>query len=185
MHRMFRRLSVVASVLTLGLVLSAEAGAQPLGGPSCSAGGGACGHTLNATVPTLVTLTLESNATALGSITAAQFDNGQQIAGPLFDVKANRGYSITLASANATFTAGVGANAAKSAGDVRWARVASAAGCSTAGAYAAVSTTAVGVYTGTAGTAPRQQLCFDILWNYASDTPGTYTLPLNVSVSAP
>ncbi len=182
---MFRRLSVVAGVFTLGLVLSSNASAQALTGPSCSAGGAACGHTLNAVVPTLVTLTLENATTALGNITAAQFDNGQQVAGPLFDVKANRGYSITLASVNATFTANGGANAAKSAGDVRWARVTGAAGCGSAGAYAAVSTTAVGVYTGTAGTAPRQQLCFDIVWNYASDTPGNYSLPLNVSVSAP
>jgi hypothetical protein len=185
MHRMFRRLSVVAGVFTLGLVLSADAGAQALTGPTCSAGGPACGHTLNATVPTLVTLTLENNATALGNITAAHFDNGQQVAGPLFDVKANRGYSITLASVNAAFTATGGANAAKSAGDARWARTTAAAGCASPGAYTPITTTAVGVYTGTAGNAPRQQLCFDIVWNYASDTPGGYTLPLNVSVSAP
>ncbi len=182
---MFRRLSVVAGVFTLGLVLSAEAGAQPLSGPSCSVGGAACAHTLNANVPTLVTLTLENAITNLGTITAAHYNSGQQINGPLFEARANRTYSVSVASTNANFTAGTGANAAKSAGDARWARVTAAAGCSSATSYTAVSTTAALIYSGTAGTSPRQQLCFDIVWNYASDTPGSYELPLNVSVSAP
>jgi len=182
MHRMIRRFSFAASLLVLGLVIAPEASAQPLAGPSCTIATN-CVHTLNASVPTLVNLTLENAATNLGAITAANFDNGQLIAGPRFEAKANRSYAVTLASASATFS-GSG-NAAKAAGDVRYAVVTSAAGCGTAGAYAAVTTSAVGIYSGSAGLSPRQQLCFNIAWNYASDTPGTYALPLNLSVTAP
>ncbi len=179
---MIRRFSFAAGLFALGLGVAPEASAQPLAGPSCTIATN-CVHTLNASVPTLVNLTLENAATNLGSITATSFDNGQRIDGPRFEARANRSYAVTLASASALFS-GSG-NPAKVAGDVRYAVVTSAAGCGTAGAFAAMTTSAVGIYSGAAGLSPRQQLCFNIAWNYASDTPGTYTLPLNLSVTAP
>lgn len=179
---MTRRIFHMAGALALVAVLAPQAQAQPLSGPSCTVGTN-CVHTLNATVPTLVQLTLENAATALGTLSQSEFDLGQTIAGPRFEARANRSYNVTLAAASANWT-GTG-NAAKAAGDVGFAVVTSAAGCGTAGAYAALSTTAANIYAGTAGLSPRQQLCFDIAWNYATDVPGTYSLPLNLSVTAP
>ncbi len=179
---MIRRSAFAASLFALAFVVVPDAGAQPLSGPTCTIGTN-CVHTLNASVPTLVNLTLENAATNLGAITAANFDDGQLIDGPRFEARANRTYAVTLASASALFT-GSG-NAAKAAGDVRYAVVTSAAGCGTAGTFAAVTTSAVSIFSGLAGLSPRQQLCFNIVWRYASDAPGTYALPLNLSVTAP
>ena len=180
---MTRHTFLAAVALVGAAALGTRAEAQPLTGPSCTIGTN-CGHQLTATVPTLVNLTLENASTNLGAITANEFDNGQQIAGPRFEARANRTYSVTLVAASPTFT-GTG-NTSKAAGDVRFAVVAASAGCGAAGAYTAIPTAAaVGIFAGTAGLSPRQQLCFDIVWNYASDVPGTYELPLNLSVSAP
>jgi hypothetical protein len=182
MQIMTRRFLFAAGAFVLGLAVAPEVQAQPLAGPTCTVGG-SCGHTLNATVPTLVRLTLENATTALGTLTETEFDNGQTIAGPRFEARANRAYNVTLASASGTW-GGTG-NPAKLAGDVGYAVVTSAAGCGTAGAYTALSTTAANIFSGTAGLSVRQQLCFDITWNYASDAPGTYDLPLNLTVTAP
>jgi hypothetical protein len=180
---MTRHTFLAAVALVGATALANRADAQPLTGPSCTIATN-CGHQLTATVPTLVNLTLENATTSLGSITANEFDNGQRIAGPRFEARANRSYSVTLVAASPTFT-GTG-NPSKAAGDVRYAVVAASAGCGAAGAYTSVPTAAaVGIYSGTAGLSPRQQLCFDIRWNYSSDVPGSYALPLNLSVSAP
>ena len=179
------RLSFLAAALaaTTLVALPATASAQALSGPSCTLAT-TCNHTLNATVPVLVNLTLENAATALGTITAEHFDDGQRIDGPRFEAKANRSYAVTLVAAAATFTST--GNPAKAAGDVRYAVVPSAAGCASAGAYAPVPTaTAASIFSGNAGLSVRQQLCFDIVWNYASDAPGSYDLGLNLNVTAP
>lgn len=174
---------LAAAVLAAGVAFAPAAHAQPLAGPTCTVGTN-CDHQLQATVPVLVNLRLQSGSTNLGAITAADFDNGQRIAGPLFEARANRSYSVTLVAATPTF-AGSG-NPAKAAGDVRFAVVTEAAGCSTASAYAPVPTAAAaGIFAGGAGLSARQQLCFDVVWNYASDAPGSYELPLNLSVTAP
>ncbi len=174
---------LAAAALVAGVAFAPTVQAQPLAGPSCTIGTN-CGHTLEATVPVLVNLRLQNATTNLGAITADDFDNGQRIAGPLFEARANRPYSVTLVAANPTF-GGTG-NPSKAAGNVRYAVVTEAAGCSAAGAYAAVPTAAAaGIFSGNAGLSARQQLCFDIVWNYASDAPGTYNLPLNLSVTAP
>lgn len=180
---MTRSLYFAAAAFVAGVAFAPSAQAQPLAGPSCTVGT-SCEHELLATVPVLVNLRLQNGSTNLGAITAADFDNGQRIAGPLFEARANRSYSVTLVAGAATFS-GTG-NSAKAAGDVRYAVVTEAAGCSAAGAYAPVPTAAAaGIFAGNAGLSARQQLCFDIVWNYASDVPGTYELPLNLSVTAP
>jgi hypothetical protein len=179
------RLSFLTAALVAAALATAPAvaTAQPLSGPSCTTST-TCAHTLSATVPTLVNLTLENAATSLGTITAAQFDNGQRVDGPRFEARANRTYSVTLVAASPTFS-GSG-NAAKSAGDVRFAVVTSAAGCSAAGAFTPVPTAAAaGIFSGGAGLSARQQLCFNIVWNYETDAPGTYDLGLNLNVTAP
>jgi len=180
---MTRSTFLAAAAIVAGVAFTPAAHAQALTGPSCTVGTN-CAHSLEATVPVLVNLRLQNTTTNLGAITAAAFESGQRIAGPLFEARANRSYSVTLVAANPTF-GGTG-NPAKPAGDVRFAVVTEAAGCTAAGAYAAVPTAAAaGIFAGNAGLSARQQLCFDIAWNYASDAPGTYNLPLNLSVTAP
>jgi hypothetical protein len=180
---MSRHALFAGAALVAAFAFAPTASAQPLTGPSCTVGSN-CVHTLSGTVPVLVNLTLESPSTAIGAVTAAQFDNGQLLDGPRFEVRANRGYNVTLTAAAATFSGG--GNNAKAASDVRWVRVTDAAGCAGATGFAALSnTTAATIFTGSAGLSPRQRLCFNIAWNYGTDGPGAYTLPLNLTVAAP
>jgi len=180
---MTRTMYLAAAAFVAGVAFAPAAHTQALSGPSCTVGTN-CVHELQGTVPVLVNLQLQNGSTNLGAITTTDFDDGQRIAGPLFEARANRSYSVTLVAAAATFS-GSG-NPAKAAGDVSFAVVTEAAGCSTASAYAPIPTAAAaGIYSGSAGLSPRQQLCFDIVWNYASDAPGTYELPLHLSVTAP
>ncbi len=37
----------------------------------------------------------------------------------------------------------------------------------------------------TPGNDVVRQICFDIIWRYANDPPGSYTLPLTFSITAP
>jgi hypothetical protein len=177
-NTLFAGVALVAAV-----AFAPSLSAQALSGPSCTPTLGPCVHTLNANVPELINLTLERPATDLGTIGASQFDLGQRIAGPLFEVKANRGYDVLLTAGLATFS-GTG-NPAKPATDVQFARVLGGACAGATGFAALSSSTSATIFSGTAGLSPRQQLCFNIAWDYADDGPGTYSLPLNLSVVAP
>ncbi len=180
---MSRRSLFAATAMVAAFALAPEAGAQALSGPSCTVGTN-CVHTLSGTVPVLVNLTLENASTALGSVTAEMFDGGQLVDGPRFEVRANRSYNVTLTAASATFSGG--GNDSKPASDVQFVRVTDAAGCSGATGFAALSSsTAATIFSGSAGLSPRQRLCFNIAWDYDTDGPGSYNLPLNLSVTAP
>ncbi len=180
---MFRRSAVAASVFALGLIVAPSLQAQaPLTGPSCNAGAGSvCDHLLTAVVPTLVNLTLENSQTNLGSITALQFDSTQYVAGPRFDSRGNVAYTVSIEATTATF----GPTGNKNAGDVRYLVVPAATGCGATTGFNAVGVAPSTLYSGARGSAPRQQLCFNVLWNYATDEPGNYDLPLDLTITAP
>ncbi len=177
---MFRRFSVVAGAMALAAVTAPSVSAQPLSGPSCSTTSAACVHTLTATVPTLVNLTLENATTAIGAVDAASFDAPQRVQGPQFEARANVAYTVLIASQNGTF-----GPETKSVGDVRYVAVPNATACSAAAGFTALSATATSIYSGARGASPRQRLCFDITWNYETDGPGAYNLPMNLTVTAP
>ena len=147
---MTRRFLVAAAALLIGSATAPQLQAQALTGPNCTVGTN-CGHTLSGTVPTLIRLVLENATTSLGTVTEAQFDNGQLVDGPRFEVRANRAYNVTIAAASGTWT---GANAAKVAGDARYAVVTNAATCTAAGAFTALTTTAATIYSAAAGLPP-------------------------------
>ncbi len=172
---MFPRSSLVAGAMALGLMFAPSLSAQAV---NCGLGQ-VCGHTLNAVVPTLVNLTVESPSTSLGSITTAQFDGGQLVTGPSFETRANTAHRVWLRAATATFT-----GQPKLASDVSFAAVTDAAGCGAA-SYAALSSTAVSIFGNGAGRSDLQRLCFSITWDYETDAPGNYDLPLELTVTAP
>lgn len=180
---MFRRSAIAAGVFALGLMVAPSVQAQaPLTGPSCNGtSGSVCVHTLRAVVPTLVNLTLENNETNLGSITALQFDSTQFVAGPLFDSRGNVAYTVSIEATTATF----GPTGNKNAGDVRYLVVPATTGCGATTGFTAVAVAPSTLYSGARGSAPRQQLCFNVQWNYATDEPGNYDLPLDLTIAAP
>jgi hypothetical protein len=176
------RYSLVASMLGAATLL----GASRLAAQSCTdtqTGAASCtvATTVSATVPTIIRLSLTNftsgTTTDFGSISASDFTTGyKDAAGPRANVKANKAWSLTVASSAATFT---GTGAAKLASDLLW--KAGLGGTPST----AMSTTAATLNSGSATNSLDTDIQYRLLWAYANDTPGTYSLTVNFTLSAP
>lgn len=136
--------------------------------------------TVSVTVPTILRLSLDDTTTALTAPTETDFDAGSQDnAGSITaNVKANRGYTLNIKAGSATWSGGSGS---KAAGDLRWRTGGAAPGTALTTSDAAVGTSA----SGTTGLGTDYAITYNIAWSYASDTPGTYTLPVVFTATAP
>jgi hypothetical protein len=172
------------AAMVLGTAISAaQANAQ-----SCSGNTGTCNltNTASVTVGALVKLGMSSAATTLTSPTADQVDAGTTLydAGPTFTVKANRSWTLkikTTASPNWTY---VGSDAGvKPISDLTWSNA-------LAGTYAAITTSDATVTSGAGATnGGAASVHFKTLWSNdftsASNAPGTYSLPIVFTLTAP
>ncbi|MEO6067906.1 MAG: hypothetical protein ABJB33_07395 [Gemmatimonadota bacterium] len=133
------------------------------------------------TVNTILRLTINDTSTAISSPVEADFDAGFQDVGPAVTatVKANKGYTLSIAGGAATWTGTGGAQAAKPVGNLRWRTAGAAPGTALTTSNVSIASSA----SGTGGTATA--VSYDIVWAYASDTPGTYTIPVVFTAAAP
>ena len=175
-------------LLTAAMVLGAAIGTSPANAQGCSGNAGSCNttNTASVTVGALVKLTMSSATTTLTSPTADQVDLGTTLydAGPTFTVKSNRGWTLkvkTTASPNWNY-AGTDAGV-KPISDLTWSNAA-------AGTYAAITTsdqTVTSSLTSSNGTPAAVH--FKTLWTNdftsASNAPGTYSLPIVFTLTAP
>jgi hypothetical protein len=167
------------SVLTLALVLGGVTVGQA---QSCT--GNPCSVTNQAsvTVGTVLRLTLSTLFTPLTAPDETSFDNGFQddVAALTATVKANRGWTMSIRSAAASWTpSGAGARVAKPAADLQW---------STSGGapFTGLTTSNATLGTSATGTASSSQaISYRTLWDYTLDTPGTYALDVVFTVTAP
>ena len=155
-------------------------GAQSLSAQSCTTTP-SCGvsNTASATVGIVAQLTLNTTTTDLGTPTQADYLAGHKdAAGPTATVLANTAWHVAVAGNTGTFSCtGSGCRATKPASDLLWGTVAGTYG-NNAGASATLFNG-----NGTAGT--NQQTFFRTNWNLVTDTPGTYTLVVNYTLSEP
>ncbi|PYP17828.1 MAG: hypothetical protein DMD54_06545 [Gemmatimonadetes bacterium] len=167
------------SGLTLALLLGGVTTGRAQGclGNPCSVT-----NTASVTVGTVLSLTLSSTATALTAPSQTSYDNGFQDdpAALTATVKANRGWTLSVKSSAASWTpSGAGARVAKPAADLQW---------STSGGapFTALTTSNAGLGTSASGTASVvQTISYRTLWDYTLDTPGTYSLDVVFTVTAP
>jgi hypothetical protein len=204
-----RRAVPLASAILLLLATASRADAQttclattPTGAPSCNL-------TLNAsaTVAHLLQLTVNGGAqTTLASPVVTTYDSSAAATGadeypvgatgPLLTVKANRGWQLTIKAQNpyfafakdATFglcrpgdatgtcTNSSSAPLGKPAAELVWS-------LNAATAFAGLSTTAATVSSNAAGSSASYTIYFRAKWLYATDVPGTYTLPVVYTVT--
>lgn len=142
--------------------------------------GGTAGYGMNLTVTTVVRLQIPSATVALGTATAAEFTAGFGAATltPV-TIRANRSWTVTLAS-TAAFWTGIGplARANKPVTDLQW-------GTGAGGPFAdlTMAQTTIGVGAATAGTVVS--LYFRPRYAWTLDTPGAYSLPLQLTITAP
>jgi len=171
------------AAVVLGTAISASnASAQ------CSGNAGTCNttNTASVTVGALVKLGMTTTATALTNPTADDVDAGNVLsdAGPSFTIKANRSWTLKIKSQNATNWTYVGSNSGvKPITDLSWSTA-------SGGTYAAISATDATFTSGaSASNGTPAQAFFRTSWvsdfTSASNAPGTYSLPIVFTLTAP
>jgi len=156
-------------VVALSTALAAAAAAQQTcdGGASCQLSVAA-----SATINTVARLSITATTTTLTTPSSADFGAAAGVAttGPTLTVKANAGYTLT-ASAPATWTGG---NNSKPSSDLK---MKVNGGTLSALGQVGQSTTA------TAGT--TYAITYNTIYNWATDVPGSYSLVVKYTLSAP
>jgi hypothetical protein len=176
-----------ATRLLAAMVLGTAIGASQANA-QCSGNTGSCNttNTASVTVGALVKLGMSAATTSLTNPTADDVDAGNVIAdaGPSFTIKANRSWTLKIKSQNATSWTYAGSNSGvKPIGDLSWSTAA-------AGTYAAI-TNADATFTsgGSSTNGAIAQAFFKTAWTAdftsPSNAPGTYTLPIVFTLTAP
>jgi hypothetical protein len=173
---------LLAAIVLGSLAAANQANAQ------CSGNAGGCTtiNTASTTVNALVKLGMSSTVTAITAPSADQVDIGATIAdaGPTFTIKANRSWSLNIRSNNPANWTYVGSfSGVKSISDLTWSNA-------SAGTYVGISASDALFLSGAAATnGTAAQAYFKTVWaagfTQASNAPGTYSLPIVFSLSAP
>lgn len=174
--------------LLAAMVLGTAIGASQANAQSCSGNAGTCNtiNTASVTVGALVKLGMTSITTTLTSPTADQVDAGTTVgpdAGPTFTIKSNRSWTLKLKSQNATnWTYSGSFSGVKPISDLLWSDA-------SGGTYAAITANDVTLTSGASSNGTSAQPFFKTLWTAdftsASNQPGTYTLPIIFTLTAP
>ncbi len=165
---------VLAGAALLGL--NQRASAQTCSGNPCSVTNAA-----SVTVGTVLKLSLSSTSTTLTSPDTTSFNQGHQddLSALTATVKSNRAWSLKISGATATWgSSGLGARANKPVGDLAWSVTGGAP-------FNALTTSATNIASagGTSGTAST--VSYRTAWDYTLDTPGTYTMDVVFTATAP
>lgn len=171
------------AAMVLGTAICAsEAHAQ------CSGNAGSCNTTNTASVAVnaLVKLGMSGTTTSLTSPTADQVEVGATLAdvGPTFTVKANRSWTLNIKTTNAANWTYVGSNGGtKPISDLTWSNA-------VAGSYVGISSSDALFLSGASATnGLAAQAFFKTVWaagfTQPSNAPGTYSLPVVFTLSAP
>lgn len=175
------RIFIAAAVLA-ALTGANQANAQ------CSSNAGSCNttNTASVSVGALVKLDMGSTTTALTSPTVAQIETGAVIAdpGPTFTIKANRSWTLNIKTTNASLWTYVGSlSGTKPISDLNWSNA-------VAGTYTGIASSDAPFLTGASATnGLAAQAFFKTVWaagfTQPSNVPGTYSLPVVFTLSAP
>jgi hypothetical protein len=166
---MMRRASTFSATIVLLSFVTHAAFAQCNGGSSCTVP-----ITATATINAVARLTISSTTTSLTAPTAADFGTtaGVTSAGPTVTVLSNTGYTLTAAASASTWTAPSGVS--KPATDLKM----------KVGAGPVVPLGQVGSSTsGTSSTA--YSISYNTIYNWTTDKPGSYSLVVNYTLTAP
>lgn len=154
----------------------------------CSSNAGSCNttNTASVVVNALVKLDMSSTTTSLTSPSVAQVEVGALIAdaGPTFTIKANRSWTLNVKTTNASLWTYAGALAGtKPISDLTWSNA-------VAGSYVGIGSSDAVFLSGAAATnGLAAQAFFKTVWaagfTQPSNVPGTYSLPIVFTLSAP
>ena len=171
-------------LLVLALMSAAPAAAQETcqrnGAGSCTAGNTAA-ISLNVTITRAIRMSLGSSAISLTAPGASEFDAGfGQTAAPILQIKSNAPFSVSIRSTQPLWTASpTPARNNKPASDLQWA-------VAVGGPFTDLTTLGATIITGAAGTAGTViPLQFRVKYAWLLDTTGSYSLPLQLTLTSP
>lgn len=170
---------VALSVTLTPAALTGQTCTAPIPTGSCSAN-----TSTTITIGTLLELTLNSTTTPLAAPATADYDAGYvATTGPTVTVAANRAWTLDISAAAATWSAtsvqpGVTARPNKPAGDLEWSS-------SPAGPFVGLTVSGAAVRTGAAGGAAATTVYYHTLYDWTRDTPGSYSLSVIFTITAP
>lgn len=143
---------------------------------SCESSGSPCQveHGISASVATVAKLSQTTASTDLGPIGAEAYAANLQSPGPSLSVDANTSWTVTVQSTANTWGYAGGTDPSKPSTDLKLSGVANG-----------ISTTPQHVASGLAGTTFIPAFLFETQWDLEDDPPGTYTLTLVFTLSAP
>jgi hypothetical protein len=171
------RIALAASAMTL-------LGSAPMMAQTCNTNPCTVAIATSATVNDVLRLTLDQVTLDLGTPTETDYDAGFRDAAShrTATVKANRPWHVAVVgnAANFTYTGSL-TNPNKTAADLVWAKT--AGGLGTPDGNMGASANLVSGSTGTGSTS--QDIYFRTKWFWASDVPGSYSLVVNFTLSAP
>jgi hypothetical protein len=167
----------------LGSVIGAnQANAQ------CSSNAGSCNttNTASVVVNALVKLDMGTTTTSLTSPSVAQVESGALIAdaGPSFTIKANRNWTLNIKTTNGSLWTYTGPlTGTKPISDLTWSNA-------VAGTFVGIGSSDTPFLSGAAATnGTVAQAYFKTVWaagfTQPSNVPGTYSLPIVFTLSAP
>ncbi|MBK7906619.1 MAG: hypothetical protein IPJ78_08635 [Gemmatimonadetes bacterium] len=175
-----RHLLLAALLLgSLPAIVSGQGNCTVNNRATCTVGGTA-NYGMNLTVTTVVRLQIPSTVVPLGTATATEFAAGfgTPALTPLL-IRANRSWTVTLRSTAGTWTGtGPQARPNKPVGELQW-------GTAAGGPFANMSTTAVTIGTGAATAGTTVNLYLRSVYQWTLDRPGAYSLPLQLTITAP
>lgn len=167
--------------LAAGLLLMSASAAQA---QTCTIAGGpfpancTVAHTVSATAPAILKLTLSQTTTTLTAPGEADFDAAagvNDLSSFTVNVKSNKTASATIHTAAANWTGPAGTT--KAIGDLRW----SISGGAPFTALTGTGATVVASAKGDRG----ETISWNTLWHLATDEPGVYSLPVTFTLVVP
>jgi hypothetical protein len=143
--------------------------------------GATCTVEITMPVTDVLRLSLDATGVSLGSPTESDYLAGyRDIAGVSVTAKGNRAFQVQVGGVSGAFTyAGPLADPGKPASDLRWAT--SAAGLGSTTNHMGTSSMLFNQGAGAITTA----LFLRTLWSFTTDVPGTYSLAIRFTFSAP
>jgi len=174
---------LVALVAVLVGGLSNQAGAQITctvnNQATCTLGGTAT-SSLNITIQQATRVTLASSTVTIPQPTDASYTAGFGSPGSVtFEVRSNANWRVSISSSSTTWSfSPVTARNNKPRSDLQWATA-------PAGPYTDMSATITSIATGGATNSTVQTLYLRSKYNWTLDRPGTYSIPVQVVLTAP
>ena len=176
-------ISAAGAVLSIALIAPPVFAQQTC---NTGVGGSTCVTTVSVAMTTgaVVDLTQSSATTSLGAPTAADFNAGYKASsGPSFAIKANSDWTLQVRAGSSTWAAtntspGVSARSNKPASDLQWSTSAD-------GVFAGLTLAGVTIASGSATAAASAGIFYRTQYAWLLDTPGSYSLDVIVTLSAP